>query len=124
MTAGTDSVTYKIHYVTISEQRLTSYEATFVFLPDAESVERGKQAVQDAFIKAGAKITGEDDIGERGLAYPIRKQERGYYLLYEIDCDPQRVQGLYQAAGLVPDILKCFIVHRVPEVAPAAPPTG
>ena len=95
-----------------------------MFLPDTESVERGKQAVQDAFAKAGVKITGEDDIGERVLAYPIRKQERGYYLLYEIDCDPQRVQGLYQAAGLVPDILKCFIVHRVPVVAPATPQTG
>ena len=103
---------------------MTSYEATFVFLPDAESVERGKQAVQEMFAKAGVKITGEDDIGERVLAYPIRKQERGYYILYEIESDPQKVQGLYQAAGLVPDILKCFIVHRVPTVATAAAQTG
>ena len=103
---------------------MTSYEATFVFLPDAESAERGKQAVQDMFAKAGVRITGEDDIGERGLAYPISKQERGYYLLYEIESDPQKVQGLYQAAGLVPDILKCFIVHRVPTAAPAASPAG
>ena len=103
---------------------MTSYEATFVFLPDAESVERGKTAVQDAFAKAGAKITGEDDIGERVLAYPIRKQERGYYLLYEIESDPQKVQGLYQAAGLVPDILKCFIVHSVPSAPSAAPSAG
>lgn len=103
---------------------MTSYEATFVFLPDAESVERGKQAVQDAFAKAGVKITGEDDIGDRALAYPIRKQERGYYLLYEIESDPQNVQGLYQAAGLVPDILKCFIVHRVSVTAPATPQAG
>ena len=103
---------------------MTSYEATFVFLPDAESVERGKQAVQDVFARAGVKITGEDDIGERVLAYPIRKQERGYYLLYEIESDPQKVQELYQAAGLVPDILKCFIVHRVPAIAAAATQTG
>ena len=100
---------------------MTSYEATFVLLPDAESVERGKTAVQDAFAKAGAKITGEDDIGERVLAYPIRKQDRGYYLLYEIDSDPQKIQGLYQAAGLLPEILKCFIVHRVPSATPATP---
>ena len=112
------------HHVPISEQRLTLYEATFVFLPDPESVERGKQAVQDSFAKSGVKITGEDDIGERVLAYPIRKQERGYYLLYEIESDPQNVQGLYQAAGLVPEILKCFIVHRVPTVTPAAPAAG
>ena len=103
---------------------MTLYEATFVFLPDAESVERGKQAVQEVFAKAGVKITGEDDIGERVLAYPIRKQERGYYLLYEIESDPQKVQGLYQAAGLVPDILKCFIVHRVAAIAPATPQAG
>ena len=103
---------------------MTSYEATFVFLPDTESVERGKQAVQEMFAKAGVRITGEDDIGERVLAYPIRKQERGYYLLYEIESDPQNIQGLYQSAGLVPDILKCFIVHRVPTVAGATPQAG
>ena len=103
---------------------MTSYEATFVFLPDAESVERGKQAVQSMFAKSGAKIAGEDDIGERVLAYPIRKRDRGYYLLYEIECDPKNVQGLYQAAGLIPDILKCFIVHRVPAVAASAAQTG
>ena len=103
---------------------MTSYEATFVLLPDMESVERGKQAIQDMFAKAGVKITGEDDIGDRVLAYPIRKQERGYYLLYEIESDPQKVQGLYQAAGLVPDILKCFIVHSVPTAAPATPAAG
>ena len=95
-----------------------------MFLPDAESVERGKAAVGDIFSGAGVKITGEDDIGERTLAYPIAKQERGYYILYEIESDPQNVQGLYQAAGLVPDILKCFIVHRVPATAPAASQPG
>ena len=95
-----------------------------MFLPDAESVERGKQAVQSMFAKSGAKIAGEDDIGERVLAYPIRKRDRGYYLLYEIECDPKNVQGLYQAAGLIPDILKCFIVHRVPAVAASAAQTG
>ena len=103
---------------------MTLYEATFVFLPDAESAERGKQAVQEMFAKAGVKITGEDDIGDRVLAYKIRKQERGYYFLYEIESDPQNVQGLYQAAGLVPDILKCFIVHRVATAAAAAPQAG
>lgn len=103
---------------------MTSYEATFVFLPDAESVERGKQAVQNMFAKSGVKVAGEDDIGERVLAYPIRKRDRGYYLLYEIESDPQNVQGLYQAAGLIPDILKCFIVHRVPTAVPSAAQTG
>lgn len=95
-----------------------------MFLPDSESVERGKAAVGEIFSKAGVHITGEDDIGERALAYPIAKQERGYYILYEIESDPQNVQGLYQAAGLVPDILKCFIVHRVPATAPAASQSG
>lgn len=94
-----------------------------MLLPDAESVERGKQAVQNMFAKSGVKIAGEDDIGERVLAYPIRKRDRGYYVLYEIESDPQKVQGLYQAAGLIPDILKCFIVHRVP-AAPSAAQTG
>ena len=85
-----------------------------MFRVEAEAAERGKQAVQEIFSKAGVRIVNEDDIGERVLAYPIAKQERGHYTLYEIETDPQSVQGLYQAAGLLPDVLKCFIVRREP----------
>ncbi len=85
-----------------------------MFRVEAEATERGKQAVQEIFSKAGVRITNENDIGERVLAYPIAKQERGHYTLYEIETDPQSVQGLYQAAGLLPDVLKCFIVRREP----------
>ena len=93
---------------------MTSYEASFVFRVEAEATERGKQAVQEILSKAGVRIVNEDDVGERVLAYPIAKQERGHYTLYEIEADPQSVQGLYQAAGLLPDVLKCFIVRREP----------
>ena len=93
---------------------MTSYEATFVFRPEAEATERGKQAVQDIFARAATRISGEDDVGERALAYPIAKQDRGHYTRYEIETDPQSVQGIYQAAGLLPEVLKCFIVRRDP----------
>ena len=93
---------------------MTSYEASFVFRVEAEATERGKQAVQEILSKAGVRILNEDDVGERVLAYPIAKQERGHYTLYEVEADPQSVQGLYQAAGLLPDVLKCFIVRREP----------
>ena len=100
---------------------MTSYEATFVFRVEAEATERGKQAVQEILAKAAVRIVNEEDIGERVLAYPIAKQERGHYTLYEIEVDPQSVQGLYQAVGLLPDVLKCFIVRREPLLAnPAA----
>ena len=100
---------------------MTSYEATFVFRPEAEALEHGKQAVQEIFAKAAVRTLQEDDIGERTLAYRIAKQERGYYILYEIEADPQTVQGLYQAARLLPDVLKCFIVRQQPTAAkPAA----
>ena len=99
---------------------MKSYEATFVFRREAEATERGKQAVQEILAKAAARTTGEDDVGERALAYPIAKQDRGYYTRYEIETDPQSVQGIYQAAGLLPDVLKCFIVRREPLAAPPA----
>ena len=87
-----------------------------MFRVEAEATERGKQAVQEIFSRAGVRVINEDDIGERLLAYPIAKQERGHYALYQIETDPQSVQGLYQEAGLLPDVLKCFIVRREPLV--------
>ena len=97
--------------------RTRQYEATFVLRTDQEALERGKQSVQSILSSVAARTVRENDVGERQLAYPIDKQERGYYTFYELQIDPQRVQEIKQAVALVPDVLKCFIVRGEPLVA-------
>ena len=61
-----------------------------------------------------ARVVREDDIGERPLAYPIQKQERGHYTLYEIESDPARVSEIRGALALLPEVMKYFVVRKDP----------
>ena len=43
--------------------------------------------VKSILEKAGAKITKEDVIGDKKLAYKINKKDRGFYVLYTLELD-------------------------------------
>ena len=90
------------------------YETTLIFRPDSAAVERGKQAVEASFERFSAKVVRQDDIGERTLAYPIQKQDRGHYTLYEIESDPQVIAEIRGALALLPDVMKYFLVRKEP----------
>ena len=90
------------------------YEATLIFRPDSAAVERGKQGVEASLQRFAAKVVRQDDIGERPLAYPIQKQDRGHYTLYEIEGDPQTVADIRGALALLPEVMKYFLVRKEP----------
>jgi small subunit ribosomal protein S6 len=93
---------------------LRPYEATLIFRSDAAAVERGKEAVKASMERFSARVIREDDIGERTLAYPIEKQERGHYTLYEIESDPAHVSEIRSALALTPEVMKYFLVRKDP----------
>lgn len=88
------------------------YEATFIFKPEAESVSRGQELVKEAFTKAGGTFRSEEDIGERALAYAIRKTDRGHYYRYEVESEPTAVRDTERALQLAPEILKYLILRK------------
>lgn len=88
------------------------YEATFIFKPEADSVDRGQGVVKEVFAKAGGTFLAEEDMGERALAYAIRKVERGRYFHYQVESEPTAIRDAERALQLAPDILKYLIVRK------------
>lgn len=88
------------------------YEATFIFKPEADSVDRGQVLVKEVFTKAGGTFVAEEDMGERPLAYTIKKADRGRYVHYEIASEPTALHDAERALQLAPDILKYLIVRK------------
>ncbi|CAA6825755.1 MAG: SSU ribosomal protein S6p [uncultured Sulfurovum sp.] len=60
---------------------MNCYETLFVVKPtltDEETV--GEIAkIKDILAREGAELVGTDDMGMRKLAYPVQKNDRGYY---------------------------------------------
>ena len=62
------------------------YEIMYIVRPNVEESElKGiVKNFEEVLTKNGAKIESSKEMGQRELAYEIKKFKRGYYYLYEI----------------------------------------
>lgn len=92
------------------------YETLFVLHPELPEAQ-----VRETMDRVRRLIEGMDgqmidlqDWGVRDLAYPIRKQPRGTYVLAEYSARPEVVKELERTLKLADEILR-FISVRAPE---------
>jgi len=98
------------------------YETLFILhpeLPEAqvrETIDRVRRLIEGM----EGQIAELQDWGMRELAYPIRKQPRGTYVLVQYTARPDVVKELERTLKLADEILR-FISVRMPEVRKTAP---
>lgn len=85
---------------------MRTYEAVLIFRPEDEILASGKEFIKNLFETSGCKLVKEEKMGNRELAYEIKKNKRGFYLLYEIESDPETIQSLGKSLKLRNEILK------------------
>jgi small subunit ribosomal protein S6 len=96
------------------------YETLFIVhseLPEAqvrETVDRVRRLIESM----GGEVTELQDWGMRDLAYPIRKQPRGIYVLVQYTARPEVVKELQRAMKLSDEILR-FVAVRMSDPRPA-----
>jgi small subunit ribosomal protein S6 len=89
---------------------MRSYEFTGVFRVKEDNYSAGVKAVQDIFQKNGVTIASEEDMGDKLLAYPVNKEERGHYHLFNIEADPAGILKIEEALKLRTELLKYLFV--------------
>lgn len=77
--------------------------------------EKDRKSLLDAMTK---KILGEDGKvkkeelwGLRDLAYPIKRNQKGFYAHFEIEADPKNAKGLDKILKVEEDILRYLLVR-------------
>jgi len=90
---------------------MRQYEISVVY-SIGDEMSKSKEQVKSELEKAQAKILKEDDLSARDLAYPIHKQTRGHYFLYDVEMDPLKVGDLDRAFKLTSGILKYLFVKK------------
>ena len=92
---------------------MNSYYLTLVLKADLEEKER--KTLLDGVVKklvgSLGKVEKEDLWGARDLAYPIKKQTKGFYAHYQIQADPKNVKGLDKTLKLEEDILRYLLIR-------------
>ena len=91
---------------------MREYEVTCIFKVEEGGVEQGRNAVKVHLEKSGVVVLKEDDMGNRALAYPIKKQDRGHYFCYTSQIDPVKIPELDRDFRLDESVLKFLIVKK------------
>lgn len=89
---------------------MNSYTLTLVLKPDLE--ETARRELLAAIAKKMDKAEKEDLWGVRDLAYPIKRNTKGYFVHLEVTADPGNIKGLDKSLELEEDVLRYLLIKR------------
>ncbi|MDR1034392.1 MAG: 30S ribosomal protein S6 [Holosporales bacterium] len=88
------------------------YETVFIVKQDASSshVESVAQEIVEVIKEQGGEVTKTEFCGLRYLAYPIKKNRRGHYVLLNIVIEPTGIKEIERKLRLNEDIIRFLTV--------------
>ena len=93
---------------------MNKYEIMFLVKADVseEDEKNTVKAFEKVLTDMGAKIINSKDLGQKKLAYEIKKQVRGYYHLLNVECDSKAVKEFDRKALIDEKILRHLIIKE------------
>ncbi|MDA3808946.1 MAG: 30S ribosomal protein S6 [Spirochaetaceae bacterium] len=91
---------------------MRTYEFISIFSTKEDNYAVGLKAVKDLLQKNGVEISSEEDMGDRLLAYPIKKEDRGHYQLFVMNAAPESLIKIDEDLKLTPSVLKSLFVKK------------
>ena len=90
---------------------MKKYEVMFIAKPLEEAeVTPIEEFISNLLTKNGAKIEKVDLWGKRHLAYPVKKQNDGYYVLINFEIEPDAIFEIDRVIKIREEILRHLIV--------------
>jgi small subunit ribosomal protein S6 len=95
---------------------MRDYEVVLLVHPDLDqtSLNDVTEKVKGWITESGGSITKVDVWGKRRMAYAIRKQREGQYVLFEIKIDPTFTRELERNLRFVEPVMR-FLITSVEE---------
>ena len=94
---------------------MNKYESVIIINPtvEAEKLKTLVQKFTDLINNAG-KVEKVDEVGKKKLAYEVKKNKEGYYVIINFEAQPELIVELERNYRITDEVLK-FIVVRVEE---------
>ena len=93
---------------------INNYELMVILKPLLpEDIRSGIQKRIEKYVKeAKGEITNNDVWGKRHLAYPIKKHDEGYYIVYKLNLEAASSDKFQSELKLMNDILRFILVKQ------------
>jgi small subunit ribosomal protein S6 len=89
---------------------MRQYELTVIFPLEEDLYQAGRERLQSDLSSNEVEIEKTDEIGDRDLAYEIKKRRRGRYVLYTLKTKPEKITVLDRIFKLNTNLLKYLFV--------------
>jgi small subunit ribosomal protein S6 len=90
---------------------MRQYELTVILPLEEDLSKAGREQLLADLSAQGAEIEKTDEIGDRDLAYEIKKRRRGRYVLFTLKLDPSKIIVLDRIFKLNANLLKYLFVN-------------
>jgi small subunit ribosomal protein S6 len=90
---------------------MSQYELTVIFPLEEVLHKAGRELLLSDLENSGVAIEKTDEVGDRDLAYEIKKRRRGKYVLFLIKADPDKLIHLDRVFKLNVNLLKYLFVR-------------
>lgn len=93
---------------------MNKYEIMFIVKADLseDEVKSTVKSFEKVLTDMGAKIVNSKDLGQRKLAYEIKKQVRGYYHMLNVECESKAVKEFDRKALIDERVIRHLIVRE------------
>jgi small subunit ribosomal protein S6 len=90
---------------------MRQYELTVIFPLEEDLSKAGREQLLADLSAQGAEIEKTDEVGDRDLAYEVKKRRRGRYVLFTLKLDPAKITVLDRIFKLNANLLKYLFVN-------------
>ena len=87
------------------------YELMVIFPLEEDQHKAGREQLLTDLGNNGAEIEKTDELGDRDLAYEIKKRKRGKYVLFTIKADPARIANMDRIFKINANLIKYLFVN-------------
>ena len=92
---------------------MNKYETLFIVNPSVEEagIKELIQKFSDLINNAG-KVENVEEMGKRKLAYEIKKNKEGYYVLINFEAQPELIKELERVYRITDEVIKFIVVRK------------
>lgn len=92
---------------------MNKYESVVIVNPNLE--EESIKAVINKFsdlINTDGKVNSVEELGKRKLAYEIKKQKEGFYVVFKFEANPTLISELERNYRIADEVIKFIVVKE------------
>ena len=92
---------------------MKKYEVMFIVdIANEEVIQAAVKLVQDTIVRIGGTVTKVDEWCKRHLAYEVKHQNAGYYVVIDFEADPSQIAELDRIIKIHEEIIRHIIVKQ------------